>query len=72
MNIPDEEDAVEAKMLCTLSINSAQASLASLAITWEDFKAHCDGDTHYQNLITKIKTGTFADCFTLEEPDIKA
>ena len=32
---------------------------------------HCNTDAQYQNLITKIKNGTFAQSFTLEEPDIK-
>ena len=45
-------------MLNAISINAVLTALESLAVTWDDLKAHCDADANYQNLMMKIKTQT--------------
>ena len=72
VNKPDEEDIADAESLNAFTVNSIVSSVESaMFVTWQTFKEHCETDEQYQTLFTKVRNKSFADSFTLEDPEVK-
>ena len=72
MNDPDGDDISESNTVNTLVLNLAVVTAESaLSITFESLRQNWISDNQYQQLLKKIKHGTFAETFTLEDAPIK-
>ena len=71
VNHPDEDDIQEARELNSIAINSLAPATHMISTTLDCLTQHAALDNQYQKLFEKIRTNTFADSYTLEEPLVK-